>query len=379
MLHRGLLVLVGFAAVLLSPSLALAATSGAPASSWLLGVGLGLLVALLLGSGIVPAGAVGAELNSITRRAFIPKCIVQIYAATPVLAAGLANAQTASGGVSSITVPVQGSPFVTAQATDYSGLFTQPAVQQGITDADFNLKAVVVPIPFLGMEGIVQMNAAVIPLLEARMNDAGNQIAAYLSTQLWTNNVANSINIDGWPLIAATNNTYGNIDRTIAANAFWQANVRAGQANTRIGVLTNIVSAARAAGGEMPNMGVMSPGTWVQLAGDFVAQENYRVTPGTGFDEGTQGVRGAFTALSVGGVPIYIDPLCVDGQLLLFNTRYASFYIHEAAAFAFTGFASTLPNMQLGYVGALVVVLEYVVVKPSTVTLATGLGSVSGV
>lgn len=339
----------------------------------------GFMFAILLGSGIVPTGAIGNELNAVTRRAFIPKAIVQIYAATPVLAAGLANAQTASGGVSSITVPVQGSPFVTAQPTDYSGSFTQPAVQQGISEADFNLKAVVVPIPFLGMEGIVQMNAAVIPLLEARMNDAGNQIAAYLSNQLWTNAVANSINIDGWPLIASATNVYGNIDRSVAANAFWAANVRTGQTNTRFGILTQITSCARAAGGEMPNMGVMSPGTWLQLASDFVGQENYRVTPGTGFDQDTQGVRGAFTAIMVGGVPIYIDPLAPDGQLILFNTRYVSFYIHEAAAFAFTGFASTLPNMQLGYVGALVAVLEFVCVKPSTVTLSTGLVSVSGV
>jgi hypothetical protein len=340
----------------------------------------GVMFAILLGSGIVPTGAIGTELNAVTRRAFIPKAIVQIYSATPVLAAALANAQTASGGVSSITVPVQGSPFVTAQPTDYSGSFTQPAVQQGITEADFNLKAVVVPIPFLGMEGIVQMNAAVIPLLEARMNDAGNQIAAYLSTQLWTNAVQNSINIDGWPLIAqASAGTYGNIDRTVAANSFWNANVRTSAVSTRFGVLTQIVSAARAAGGEMPNMGVLSPGTWLQLANDFTGVENYRVTPGTGFDQDTQGVRGAFTAIMVGGVPIYIDPLAPDGQLILFNTRYVSFYIHEAAAFAFTGFASTLPNMQLGYVGALVAVLEFVCVKPSTVTITTGMPSVSGV
>jgi hypothetical protein len=139
------------------------------------------------------------------------------------------------------------------------------------------------------------------------------------------------------------------------------------------------VSAARSAGGEMPNMGALSPGTWLQLANDFTSVENYRVTPGTGFDQDTQGVRGAFTAVMVGGVPIYIDPLAPDGQLILFNTRYVSFYIHEAAAFAFTGFASTLPNMQLGYVGALVAVLEFVCVKPSTVTITTGMPSVSGV
>lgn len=335
----------------------------------------------LLGAGIIPTGPVGNELTAVTRRAFVPKGIVQIYAATPLLAAGLANAQPASGGVSSITVPVQGSPMTQAQPTDYTGSFNQPAGLVGMQDAEFNLKCVVVPIQFLGMEGITQMNAAVIPLLEARMNDGGNQIAAYLSNQMWTNVTPNSINLDGFPLMAAASVTYGNIDRANAANAFWLANNRAqgAVAPTRLRVLTDIVSCAKSGGGEMPNIAATSYATWIALAADFVAQEQYWITPGTGFDGETQGVRGAFTALSVGGVPVYIDPNCPDGNVVYYNTRYASFYIHEAAAFAFTGFASTLPVLSLGYVGALVVVLEFVNVKPSTLTLSTGYSFQSGV
>lgn len=333
----------------------------------------------LVGTGIIPSGAVATELTAVTRRAFIPKNIVQIYKATPTLSAGLANAQTASGGVSSITVPVQGSKMVTAQATDYSGSFNQPAALTGITEADFNLCAVVVPIPFLGMEGIVQLSAAVIPLIEARMNDAGNQVAEYLSTQLWENGTAGTINIDGFPLMMdSTTNTYGNIDRSVAANAFWRPNVRTvSGAPTRMSVLTDIVSAMNHNGGEMPNIGVTDAGTWASLAQDFVGQEQYMITPGSSFDQSAQGARAAFTALMVAGVPIYIDPYAGSGvgdneagKIRYFNTRYYSFYIHEAAAFAFTGFASTLPNFQLGYIGAVVAVLQSVCVKPKSMTVA---------
>ena len=336
----------------------------------------------LLGSGIVPTGAVGAELAAVTRRAFIPKCIVQLYKATPTLSAGLANAQTASGGVSSIVVPVQGSKLVTAQATDYSGSFTAPASLQGISEADFNLCAVVCPIPFLGMEGIVQLSAAVIPLIEARMNDAGNQIAEYLSTQLWENATAASVNIDGFPLMMdSAANVYGNIDRNVAANAFWRPNIRAAAAAapTRVKVLTDIISAANFNGGEMPNVGLTDAGTWAALAQDFIGQEQYMITPGSSFDQSTQGARAAFTALMVAGVPIYIDPYAGSGvgsndpgTIRYLNTRYFSFYVHEAAAFAFTGFASTLPNYQLGYVGAVVAVLQAVCVKPKSMTAAPG-------
>lgn len=339
----------------------------------------------LIGTGIIPSGAVGTELTAVTRRAFIPKNIVQIYKSTPTLSAGLANAQTASGGVSSVTVPVQGTPFVTAQATDYSGSFNAPAVQTGITEADFNLCAVVVPIPFLGMEGIVQLSAAVIPLIEARMNDAGNQVADYLSTQLWTNGTYGTINIDGFPLIAAVARTYGNITSTGvlgdgSATAWWNANVQTvspAADPSRVLVLQYIVSAMKANGGEMPNIGIMGPGTWTLLAQDFVGQEQYMITPGSSFDQSSTGARAAFTALMVAGVPIYIDPYAPEGQLLLFNTRYFSFYIHEAAAFSFTGFASTLPNFQLGYVGALVAVLQDVCVKPASMTLVTGFNSLT--
>ncbi len=327
----------------------------------------------LLGTGTMPSGVIGTELTAVTRRAFIPKAIVQTYKATPVLSAGLANAQTATGGVSSVTVPVQGSAFVTAQATDYSGSFNQPAVTQAITEADFNLKCIIVPIPFLGMEGIVQLNAAVIPLIEARMNDAGNQVADYAATQLATNGTNGTINIDGFPLIAANSGTYGNINRT--TNTFWQAKVNTVAANTpptRQAMLQQIVSAMKANGGEMPNIGILGPGTWSLLAKDFVGQEQYMITPGASFDQSTQGARAAFTALMVAGVPFYIDPYWPEGQVNLFNTRYTSFYIHEAAAFAFTGFASTLPNFQLGYVGALVVVLEFISVKPASHLVCTG-------
>lgn len=329
----------------------------------------------LIGTGIVAGGALGTELQVITRRAFIPKLIVQLYNATPVLSAGLANAQTASGGISSVTVPVQGAAMTTAQAVDASGSFNQPTEQVGISEADFNLKAVVVPIGFMGFEGLVQLSAAVIPRIEAKMNDSGNQCADYLNNQMWTNAVNGTINIDGWPLIAATTGTYGNIDRSQAANAFWRANAPAltGTPNpTRLLVLQGIISATVANGGEMPNMGVMGPKTWLLLAQDFVGQEQYMITPGSSFDQSAQGARAAFTALMVAGLPIYMDIKCPEGQLLLYNTRYHSFYIHEAAAFAFTGFASTLPNMQLGYVGALVAVLEHINVKPASVTLQTG-------
>ena len=43
----------------------------------------------------------------------------------------------------------------------------------------------------------------------------------------------------------------------------------------------------------------------------------------------------------------------------------------------FTGFESTLPNWQIGYVGAVLVIAELVNTKPKSMTKVTGYNSLS--
>ena len=197
----------------------------------------------VLGTGIFPAGAVGNELTAVTRRAFIPKLVVQIYKASPLLAAGLANAQMASGGAGPVTAPVQGTAMTTTQWSGYSGTFAQQSTQVGISNAEFNLKLAITPVYFLGMEGIIQVDAAVIPIIEARMNDAGNSMKDTISTALWNNdNTANSQQLFGLPAVtAASTQTYGNIDPS--TNSWWLAYTKAmgTVAPTRNTLLENIV------------------------------------------------------------------------------------------------------------------------------------------
>src|SRR5579875_3590403 len=110
------------------------------------------MVSPIYGTGVVPgSGNIATELNAVTRRAFVPKLVVQIYQATPVLSLLMRNAQRARGGLSQITVPVQGSSFVSFNWTGYTGSFPQPSVQAAAQAAAWNLSAGVVPIPLLGM------------------------------------------------------------------------------------------------------------------------------------------------------------------------------------------------------------------------------------
>jgi|TARA_R110000868_G_scaffold11076_2_gene54378 hypothetical protein len=327
---------------------------------------------MAIGGGILPAtgSAQFNELTYVTRRAFIPKLVVQLYNSTPLMAALIANSQSASGGVSSVTVPVQGAQFVNAQWSDYSGSFAQPSVQQGAYNAEFDLKLMISPVPFLGMEGAVQQDAAIIPLIEARMNDATNVMMDAMATALY-NNTTNTQQFIGLPAAVANSGTYGNIDRS--TYTWWKSSqYAAGSVNPTRQNILQYISGTVKNGAEMPSFGVCGFGTWTLLAQDFVGQEQYVITPGAGFDGETNGPQAAFRALMVAGVPIYPDPYCPEGIVYFLNTNYLSLYIHEQGSFVFTGFESTLPNWQIGYVGAVLMIAELVNVKPKSMTKVTG-------
>ena len=327
---------------------------------------------MAIGGGILPAtgSAQFNELTYVTRRAFIPKLVVQLYNSTPLMAALIANSQSASGGVSSITVPVQGAQFVNAQWSDYSGSFAQPSVQQGAYNAEFDLKLMISPVPFLGMEGAVQQDAAIIPLIEARMNDATNVMMDAMATALYTN-TTNTQQFIGLPAAVANSGTYGNIDRS--SYTWWKSSqYAAGSVNPTRQNILQYISGTVKNGAEMPSFGVCGFGTWTLLAQDYVGQEQYVITPGSGFDGDNNGPQAAFRALMVAGVPIYPDPYCPEGTVYFLNTNYLSLYIHEQGSFVFTGFESTLPNWQIGYVGAVLMIAELVSVKPKSMTVVSG-------
>lgn len=340
-----------------------------------------------VGGGLLPQLPAQApqfnELAAITRRAFIPQLIVQIYNASPLMASLLANAQSAGGGVSSITVPVQGSPMVVASAAGYDGSFAPPPNLQGVQNAEFNLQLVLTPIPFLGTEGLVQIDYAVIPLIQARMNDATNATMHLMATDAYANtNIANNhaLGLDAAIDDGTDCPVYGGIDRT--ANTWWQSYVRpaGGVPPTRKLVLQWQVG-LNAYSAEHPNFAVTDAATWAALAQDFVGAESYVITPGNAFDSDGDRPRAAFKALDVAGMPVYMDPYVPQanaGTMYMINSGYLSGYWHDQAAFAFSGFESTIPNFQLGYLGVLVNAWQIVNTKPKTCGRITGFTGVSG-
>jgi hypothetical protein len=273
-----------------------------------------------------------------------------------------------------VTAPVQGQPFVTTSTMDFSGSFQQPTNPQGAFNAEFNLTGTVTPIQFLGMEGILQMSHAIIPLIEARMVDSTNNQADFMANMLF-NNFSNNLQWIGLPgaVDDGTNLViYGGLSRTL--NPWWQSKVYAAGAvpPTRKLVSQYIVGATKS-GAEMPNYGVMGPGTWQYLVEDYIGAEQYFHRPGdSGFEEDEGGGKSSFKALMVAGVPIYMDPYCPEGILYLNNTNYLNLYTHESASFAFSGFESLMSNFVLGYVAVLLTIGQLVNTKPKSCARVSG-------
>ena len=327
-----------------------------------------------LGTGIIPSGALGAQLSAVTRRGITEDAIVALYQASPTLAILFSKANAASGGVSSVTVPVQLSPMTAGSWTDFGGAFPAPQVLAGMVPAEFNLKGLVVPVPLLGMQTMVQIDETVVSLLEASMDDASNQAVSLMTSALF-NNSSNSQQLLGLPAAISATGTYGGISRSTYTN--WQSIAidESSTAPTRDSVLLDIIKViagqSGGPGGERPTFGIMGPLTWHKLATDFAAQERYNVNPGGSYADGEFGAQALFQALSVGGVPIYLDANMTEGDAYYLNENYVSLYCHQDVSFGFTGFESTLINNQIGFVGALLSLLELVVSKPSTCAVAT--------
>src|SRR5689334_18415567 len=113
----------------------------------------------LTGFDIIPGGAVGAELQAVNRRAVMPAVVPQIGKSTVALSALLSGAEPVTGGVSPVTIPLQGSRMVSGAWTDYTGNFGAPQILTGLQNAEFNLAAFVVGIPYYLFEGFVQQDA----------------------------------------------------------------------------------------------------------------------------------------------------------------------------------------------------------------------------
>ena len=331
------------------------------------------------GQGVVPpAGGIYNELTSLTRRAFIPKVVVNIYYSTPTLMMLLGNAQRSAGGLSQITGPVQGNSMVQGSWTGYSGTFQQPSVIPGVQNAQFPTTYYLVPVPLVLGESLLQSTEAVVPILDARMNDVKAVMAQQMGQSLFTNNSANPLMPSGFA--EATDNgtnvpVYGGINRTAAGNTFWQGQYyNAGATNilNRKALSQYLIQITDAAGGESPDFVVMSPSDFAALVSDYIGVEQGYITPSAAYNPSLDAsIRSAFPNVFISGVPFFMDHWCPKGTMYFINTKYTGLYLSEDAPFEFSGFYSTIPMMQVAQIGVAIVGYNVLCFKPSSCAVVT--------
>ena len=341
----------------------------------------------LPGLGVVPSsGGLYNELTATTRRAYIPRLFVQMYYATPAFFHMMGNAQKSAGGLSQITVPIQGASMVQGQFTGYAGGFNQPNITPGIQNAQFNTCFWVVPVPLPFGEQVIQATEREISILKARMNDVYSVSVQNLAPLMFTPNSANPLFPNGFSdgFDNGTNYpTYGGINRLSAGNSNWQGQYYAvssatGQPGnvgfTRKTMSQYILQITDKAGGEAPTFIIMNPGDFATLNNDFIGAEQIFVRPGQEMSIGTPN-RSSFPNLNIAGVPIFADHFCPAGNAFAVNTKYTSMNINEDAAFDFSGFYSLVPLGQMGQQGVVVLGYNIITTKPSANAWITGISS----
>jgi len=302
--------------------------------------------------------------------------VVQIYQAAPFLSLAMRNAQRARGGLSQVTVPLQGNPFVQFGWTGYTGAFPTPAVTAGTNVASWNLSVGTVPIPLYGMESLIQATEAVIPLVKARMNDAKTVAIQSIASALFGTAGANPLQINGLLDVYddGTNvSTYGGVSRS--TNTYWKSTIYSTAITpTRQNMTARIMQTTSVAGGEAPDFVLMSLSDWTTLMQDFMSAEQFNTNPTSRYGN-DEAVNAGFRAIMLGNTPILADPFCPKGTAFIINSKYLALYLSEDANFAFSGFYSMIPNMQMASVGVLIAAMALVCTKPST---GTQLSNVTG-
>jgi hypothetical protein len=313
-----------------------------------------------LGSGILPAGAIGNQLSYITRRAVMPKAVVQIYNASPTTCGLVANAKREAGGIDSVIVNVQYAQFLSPQYTSFNGNFNAPTAVQGLTPASWSMTEAVCPIPIFINELAIQEQQEIQSILNLRFTDAGNAMRDMIANSIFTN-TANTLAPLGFPAAIDDGTSvalYGGINRS--TNTWWQSKkYNAGAVNLTRALALQWLTGGTKQQGEKPNFGVCGFATWLVLAQDYLGLERY--IPG---ENVTDTYVSGFDALMVAGVPIYADPYCPEGTLYFVNTNYLTFRIHQNFEWEFMDFESMIPAFQLAYTGVVIMIGCLVNTKP---------------
>jgi hypothetical protein len=333
----------------------------------------------ILGTGLIPSGPIGLELEATVRRVFAQMVVILIYKQNPLLALLLRNAIRASGGVSPYTQPVQTGQYVTSSWIGPAGQFNLPTDVAATVNAEFNLCALATPVSSLGLEQLVTQDAiAVASRLMLKMNDLKNSALNSLASALFGPAVSNVLQMFSLTDAYGATGVYGGLDRATYPTWAGLNIASAGAVLTRATFIPIMLKAVKHSGGEALDFVVTSVEDWTTLLTDFMSVERYNSDPSSRWGKDDP-VNAGFRGLLLGDTPIFFDLNCPVGTAFGFNSKYITLVIHEDCNFAWTGWYSTIPQGQIASVGLSLTALNLVCSKPSTGVIISGItGGQSG-
>lgn len=327
----------------------------------------------VLGTGLIPSGPIGLELQATVRRVFAQMVVVLLYRQNPLLALLLRNAIRASGGVSPYTQPVQTGQYVTSSWIGPAGQFNLPTDVAATVNAEFNLCALATPVSSLGLEQLVTQDAiAVASRLMLKLNDMKNSALNSLSAALFGPPVANVLQMFSLNDAYGATGVYGGLDRATYPTWAGLSIPTAGAILTRATMIPTLLKAVKHSGGEALDFVVTSVEDWTTLLTDFMTVERYNNDPSSRWGKDDP-VNSGFRGLLLGDTPIFFDLNCPVGTAFGFNSKYITLVIHEDCNFSWTGWYSTIPQGQIASVGLSLTALNLVCSKPSTGVIITGI------
>lgn len=330
----------------------------------------------ILGSGLIPSGPIGLELAATVRRVFAQMVVVLLYRQNPLLALLLRNAIRASGGVSPYTQPVQTGQYVQSSWIGPSGAFNLPEDLAATVNAEFNLCALATPVSSLGLEQLVTQDAiAVCSRLMLKLNDMKNSALSSLTAALFGPPTPDPLQMYSLNDAYGATGVYGGLDR--ATYPLWAGLAQTAPVNTRVGFIPALLKAVQHSGGEALDFVVMNIEDWTALLTDFMSVERYNNDPSSRWGKDDP-VNSGFRGLLLGDTPLFFDLNCPQGTAFGFNSKYITLVIHEDANFAWTGWYSTIPQGQIASIGLTLTALNLVCSKPSTGTIITTTGGLTG-
>lgn len=291
-------------------------------------------------------------LTATTRKHYLKPLVDNVFNATPLLSYLRRKQKPAPGGTKLVQPLIYAANTSRGSYQGYDVLTVAPTEE--ITAAEYDWKQLYVTLTISGAEEAKNRGtAAVLNLLESKMEIAKQSLIEMFSKQLWGDGTGNGgkditgiqAAIDDGTNVAV----YGGINR--ATHTWWKSQYGAGTGGNRPLSLSlvNSMITATTRGADRPDLIVTTPELWDALWEILQKQQRYEATrvADTGFDE-----------IRFRGRSVVYDDDCPEGSMWFINSDYLTLRPHvEYANFKDTGWKKPVNQdaavMQLLWMGNL--------------------------